>query len=187
MMKRRNIKAKITQYKLALVWVCTAFFALVGLIITYNFVFNPASSVHFTVYVPQQKSIYSNHLVVPGYGDALITIFGMQQAVFGYAIIGENTRVIQEKSTTELNCDGIEKCTTERTEKGQLYKYGYQHGTSGDIEQVAVLKKGNTKIVIIRDRTQELSSEEYGKLIDSLEPAPLGRPYIYDEHTWVLV
>lgn len=188
MIKLRNLKAEVTTYKRIFMWVGVTGVALAGFILACNFAFNPASSVHFTVYVPQQKSMYSSHLVIPGYEDSFFTIFGIQQAVLGYAIVGENTKVIQEKSTSEVNCDGLEKCATKWTKKGQLYKHGYKkYNESDSFEQVALLKKGDTKITIRKSSKETLSSEELDRFIDMLEAGSISRPYIYGEHKWQLV
>ena len=161
---------------------------VVGLIFACNFIFNPLSSVHFTVYVPPQKSISSSHLVIPGYEQNFITIFGMQQAVFGYAILGENIKVIQEQSTTEVNCNGLEKCATKWTKNGQLYKYGYKkYNESDEFEQVVLFKKGHIKITVRKAHNEAWKNEELDKFIDTLEPGSIGQPYVYGEHRWQLI
>lgn len=187
MMNPHSLKAKIIRHKLAMVWAGIALTAFAGLAVAYNFAFNPASSVRFTVYVPQQKATYGTHLVIPGYEDDFITIFGLRDAVVGYAV-NDGTKVIQEKSTTDVTCDGLESCIVGRTKNGQSYVQGTKkYNESDSFEQVVLLKKGDTKITIRRPDKQPFTDGELNALIDTLHPASIGRPYVYGRHEWTIL
>lgn len=168
-----------------LAMICIALVALTGLFFAYNFVFNPASSVHFTVYAPRQALTHSSHLVIPGYNKNSFTIFGNQQAKVGYAIMDGGPNIVQEKSTADTNCSSVKNCTTRRTVKGQVYHIG----SISDSKQFVVLKKGDTKITIEGDGGRQLNLIDWDEFIDTFEPIAIDKlGYIFyfigSEHEW---
>ena len=179
-MKLRTLKAKVTQHKMKLAGLVAAVGAFIGLLFVYNFAFNPASSVHFTVYFPQGKSFASNHIVIPGYDGNSFIVFGTQQAKIGYMIFGDGTEIIQEKSMIEPSCEGIKDCVIKQTKNGQQYSYGMNI----DSKQIAVLKKGDTKITIKRYLDRSLSADQWDVFIDTFKPGPVGQWYVYSDHKW---
>ena len=112
-------------------------------------------------------------------------MFGLQRGVVGYAIQGDGTRVIEEKSSGDINCDGVRNCETRYTAKGQSYIYSSGDGSG----QRVFMKKGNTKITIERSQGEAFSSSEWSDLIDAFEPIAADKlGYIFyfidSKHVW---